>query len=250
MMKRKPESEQEALPAELWKMLTEEGAAQVCAWAEMDTWSIEEGLLLISGIYPDGAEVEWGGNRLGGVHIRNAWPLGERITFLSIPAPTIKLGNLEELPDNGLIATGGEVDLDEQKIRKLSVLRDLEQTLDRARRLWVSGQHDGKRYPPNHFIEWAKSKGITVSSDLEKLTSDRDEFDEESSDGKRIRFAQMKNESGKSDAEIAKGLGISRERFRQLRSAGEKLLANQASKASTLAGQLMPAGVAVKKRKK
>jgi hypothetical protein len=130
------------------------------------------------------------------------------------------------------------------------VLRDLEQTLDRVRRLWVSGQHDGKRYPPNHFIEWAKSKGITVSSDLEKLTSDRDEFDEESPDERCIRFAQMKNESGKSDAEIVKGLGISRERFRQLRSKGEQLIADQASKASTLAGQLMSAGVAVKKRKK
>jgi hypothetical protein len=116
-MKRKPESEQEALPAELRKMIAEEGADQVRVWAEMDTWSTEEGLLLISGIYPGGAEVEWSGNRLGGVHIRNAWPMGERITFLSIPAPTIKLGNLEELPGGGLIATGGEVDLDEQKIR-------------------------------------------------------------------------------------------------------------------------------------
>jgi hypothetical protein len=192
-MKSKPKNEMEALAVETRKMIAEmiaeEGTAQVRAWAEVDTWSIKEGLLLISGIYPDGAEVEWNGNRLGGVHIQNAWPLGERITFLSVPAPTIKPGNLAELPDGGLIMTGGEIDLDEQKIRKLSVLRDLDQTLDRAQRLWIAGQHDGKRFPPSYFIEWAKSKGITVNGELERAVADHQPRESESADDAGGRVA-------------------------------------------------------------
>lgn len=129
-------------------------------------------------------------------------------------------------------------------------MRDLEKTLDRARRLWMAGQHNDKRYPASYFIEWAKSKGISVSGDIERAVEDRDQTGKESADKKRIRFADMKKSSGKSDAELANEVGITRARFQQIRSEGDAILAEQAKKASSFAGQLMPEGVAGKKRKK
>jgi hypothetical protein len=236
--------------------------AEIRSWAEMDTWSVEEGLLLVTGISPDGAGIQWGGwatkdgGRFNRVHIRNAKPLAESITFLTIPAPTVRIGTLVPLPDGGAYSATGELDTDEQKLRKLSILRDLEDRLDRAHRLWVAGPHKDERYPASYFIEWAKSKSIDVPNDLERAVSASMESSaglDEDPDKRRIEFVKMKK-SGMTDAEIAKAEGakgrkISRARVQKLRTEGEEILADKIKKSSTMIGQLNPKGVAGQKSK-
>lgn len=245
--------------ADVGKMIAEKkeerSIAEARDWAEMKTWTVDEWLLLISGINPKGLEIQWRGGGLGGVHLRNAWPLSESVTFLIIPAPTIRISDVKELPGGGLSATG-EVDDDEQKHRKLAVLRNLEKVLDRARRLWAADRHDDQRYPANYFIEWAKSNGMHVNPYLERAVADRSEVvavtgvtarNAHETPGERsIRFAKMRA-AGMSGAEIAKVEGGSVSRANELCRKGEALLAKTAAKATSMCGQLAVQGVATTK---
>lgn len=83
------------------------------------------------------------------------------------------------------------------------------------------------------------------------LLDDACQAEDEAPDNRRIRFARWR-EAGMSGFDMAKadGTGISVTRANQLAREGAVILYEKAAQSQTLAGQLMSAGVAVKKRKK
>ncbi|MDD5387879.1 MAG: hypothetical protein PHD37_00930 [Gallionellaceae bacterium] len=160
----------EAFIADLTKMMAKRQVdrydTELREWLELDTWAVDEGLLLLMGISPEGASVEWDGwqredgGKINRVHIRNARLLSEPITYLSITSPTVDLTKVSQIDDDVFI--GGHFVANEQQLEKQEFLRGIEEQLTRARRLWVSGPHGDSRYPVTHFMEWAEQKGISI----------------------------------------------------------------------------------------
>lgn len=134
---------------------SERRAAEIEEWCRLKTWTVEEGLLLVHGVAPRGAEVQWG--KL--VSVGNARPLDSHELFLAIPAPTSRLLDVRELPGGSLVGNF-EMDEDEAKTDKLNWLRDIEQRLLIAWRRWQAEELKNTRYAPKFFVEWARENGI------------------------------------------------------------------------------------------
>lgn len=143
-------------------------------WLALDTWTVEEGLLLIVGIDPRAAVVEWGGwvSALGAqinkIRIRNARPLSMHPVFFVIPPPVLPPISYEGLPGPATVIRGGlldtQLDTQEEEVKweKIDILQKLEDKLTRVNRLWISGLHDRQRYPVTYFLEWAEKKDIEI----------------------------------------------------------------------------------------
>lgn len=145
--------------------------AELQGWLELDTWTVDEGLLLIVGIDPEAAVVEWGGwvsgygCKINKVRIRNARPLSRHPVFLFIPTPKFPQFAADEVnPEHLTVSYDVLPDAQEEEVKweKLAILQELEKKLSRVHNLWISGQHNAQRYPVAYFIEWAEKKDIEI----------------------------------------------------------------------------------------
>lgn len=153
--------------AEKRKELSDE---ELKGWLALDSWTMEEGLLLIVGIDPKAAVVEWGGwvsalgCRINKVRLLNARLLSKHPLYLAIPSP--KLPHISDEGHPGEFAVSWDVlpDKQEEKVKwdKLTTLQELEEQLSRIHRLWISGQHSEQRYPAAYFLGWAEKKHIEI----------------------------------------------------------------------------------------
>lgn len=127
--------------------------SDVINWLELDTWTPNEALLLLSNINPHGAMIEWGGykNSLGiyidKVKIINVIPLDK--SYYIVP---FKHKDSERFKKVG-----------EEEIKKnFAKLKSYEGQLNRIKKLWDSGQHTKERYPIKYYLDWANKKQITI----------------------------------------------------------------------------------------
>jgi len=132
-------------------------------WLELDTWFVLDALLLLSGISPSGADVDFTGYKnfmgiwINDVKIRNVQPLDENDYFYIIPF------DRETIKDEGW-------EKNEEIINKEKMLATLEIKFRKIKRLWDSrkenwmNSHDypQERNPIRYYINWAKEKKITI----------------------------------------------------------------------------------------
>lgn len=122
-------------------------------WLKLESWTDQEGLLLLAGVCPTGADIQWEGYKnLGGVlldrpKINNALLLNELPSFYFIRCDdksekSVEWGNLVR-----------------EKTHKLNAI---ESRLEWIKRLWDSCKHKGERHSPSYFIDWAVRKKIHV----------------------------------------------------------------------------------------
>jgi hypothetical protein len=159
-----------ALKSQYAMQSKERSDAELQGWLELDTWTVEEGLLLIAGIDPQAAVVKWDGwvsalgHKINKVRLLNARPLSEHPIFLAIPSPESPCISDEGHPGEFTVSWGVMPDAQEEAVKweKLSILQALEEKLTHLNRLWISGQHGGQRYPAAYFIGWAEKKNIEI----------------------------------------------------------------------------------------
>jgi len=133
-----------------------------CQWAsslenylELDTWNINDGLLILAGISPVGADINWDGykNYLNVIidtpTIINAHIFGEETEFYNIPFDVYEGHDWTK------------EDLETIKA-KMEILNEAENRLKRIKRLWDNSQNTDERYPIEYFISWAQEKNITI----------------------------------------------------------------------------------------
>lgn len=144
--------------------------AELRGWLSLDTWTVDEGLLLIGGIDPEAAVLDCRGWRsalgagINRVRILNARPLSRHPIFFAIPEPQLPKFSDYQPPAFPLLTFDPAVNAEDEELKweKVSVLRDLEKHLNSIIRLWRSGEHDRKRYPVAYFIAWAEKHCLDI----------------------------------------------------------------------------------------
>lgn len=144
--------------------------AELRGWLSLDTWTVDEGLLLIGGIDPEAAVLDrrgWVsalGARINRVRILNARPLSRHPVFLAIPQPLLPQLSDYQPPAFPSLTVDPAANAEDEDLKweKVSVLHELEERLNNVIRLWRSGEHDRKRYPVAYFIEWAEQNHLDI----------------------------------------------------------------------------------------
>lgn len=156
--------------------------SKISEWLSLETWLPKDALLLLAGIDPSGAVVEWTYENFMGVQIDNprisvANDLNSIHDDYIIPPPDawddditalkkkIRKGqNL--LPPDQLAELEGQLARLEGHVQDESVQRRARQLKLRSKILstlskaWFSGDHDAeKRYSPEHYVGWAAVRG-------------------------------------------------------------------------------------------
>jgi hypothetical protein len=187
------QAETKGVPIEVSFVLSMKGTREVARdpyaysdlawWLGLETWKPREALLLLAGVSPKAAVVDWTYENFMGVEIdrptiraavdlnavydnydvptRDAWDDDiadvqrilregkESLTDDRKKALEDKLSDLKEMRD------GPEV------VRRATELRHRSNILDALSSQWFSGDHDAeKRYSPDHFIGWASARGF------------------------------------------------------------------------------------------
>ncbi|WP_157421861.1 hypothetical protein [Acidovorax sp. Root219] len=148
-------------------------------WLGFETWLPRDALLLLAGVSPTAALVDWTYQNLMGAEIdkptiRTASDLNGIYDRYSVPSPSDWAEDIEEIK----IQLKEEANQEkrkklEQELRSYEASRDEPSTVRRAIELrhrsnilgalsdqWFSGDHDPeKRYSPEHFISWALARG-------------------------------------------------------------------------------------------
>jgi len=127
----------------------------------LETWSQEEGLLILASIDPLGADVNWDGyENYMGVHIDsvkliNATLLEDDGDHYDLPHGLSE----EEAKDKWKFDDDFIRHLQDrqEKIRRYSA------KLSHVKKTWDASYFKEERYSPKHYIEWAKSKNIGIS---------------------------------------------------------------------------------------
>jgi len=127
----------------------------------LETWSQEEGLLILASIDPLGADVNWDGyENYMGVHIDsvkliNATLLEDDGDHYDLPHDLSE----EEAKDKWKFDDDFIRHLQDrqEKIRRYSA------KLSHVKKTWDASYFKEERYSPKHYIEWAKSKNIGIS---------------------------------------------------------------------------------------
>lgn len=180
------------LPFEVSFYLTIQGLRQVAqepyqystlsSWLALETWRPKDALLLLAGISPSGAVVDWSYQNFMGVEIDTprisvATDLNAIHDQYIIPSPSdwsddiadVKTRLRGKTPE---LSTESRKKLEAQ-LASLEALRDGPEVQRRAKQLehrsnilaalsqmWHSGDHDvDKRYSPEHFLGWAEARG-------------------------------------------------------------------------------------------
>lgn len=154
-------------PRKKWLAWSE---AELRGWLSLDTWTVDEGLLLIANIDPEAAVVDgrgWVstlGVKIKRVRILNARPLSRPPVFLGIPPPQLPQFSDYEPPAFRSLTFNPGLNAEEEELKweKVSVLQELEERLNSIVRLWRSGVHDRKRYSARYFIEWAQAHSLQI----------------------------------------------------------------------------------------
>jgi len=151
-------------------------------WLGFETWRPRDALLLLAGVSPTGAVVDWSYENFMGATIdkpaiRAATDLDAIYDQYDIPQPdawskdiTIVKNRLRNEADTltDEQRKGLEDDLrsleklrdDPSTVRRAEVLRHRSNILSALSDVWFSGDHDAeKRYSPEHFISWAEARG-------------------------------------------------------------------------------------------
>lgn len=180
------------LPFEVSFYLSMKGTRQVAqdpyqysalsSWLNLETWKPKDALLLLAGVSPTGAGVDWSYQNFMGVEIDSprisvATDLNAIGDQYSIPSPSDWSDDIAEVKAR-LRSKTSELSEDERKnlqgqLASLEKLRDGPEVQRRAKQLkhrsnilaalsrrWHSGDHDAdKRYSPEHFLGWADARG-------------------------------------------------------------------------------------------
>ena len=133
-----------------------------CQWAsnlknylELDSWNIKDGLLILAGISPAGADIKWDGykNYLNVIidtpTIINAHIFGEETEFYNIPFDVCEGYDWTKEESETIKA-------------KMETLNEAENRLKRIKRLWDNSKNTDERYSIEYFISWAQEKNITI----------------------------------------------------------------------------------------
>jgi len=164
---------------------------------DLDNWKSHEAVLILCGIDPDGASIEYGysnflGAHIDGVRIKNVIFFGEEDSY-DIPTKEDlfdlrdeyirKIDGIRgELNDDFLTPSASEKRVKENKIlKKEKLIKSLEhlmndehfnsvwdlrqkysEHLSRMNKLWESGKHENKN-SPDYYIKWAESKKLNIS---------------------------------------------------------------------------------------
>jgi hypothetical protein len=129
----------------------------------LDSWSVEEGLLILAGIAPSSANIVWNS------HIEYpTGAVGEEVAIIeavcvdSIDMPFMDMGPslMREIIENGSV-TYSEEEID-QINDCLAEIGTIHHKLNRIYRIWKSGDHSEERYPISYFVNWALERNITI----------------------------------------------------------------------------------------
>jgi hypothetical protein len=155
-------------------------------YLNFDSWSIEEGLLLLGGVSPDGAIVRMGyiENHRGGhvkgvrVDLANILDVVEDLYFYPIKKDlwrekdrlknNIHLVSITTKNEEELAKLNAEIEhvtgmLDDRMCQQVwDIFEEYNSRLSRIYRMWSSGFHSGDRFTKQYFFDWATDKGIEV----------------------------------------------------------------------------------------
>ena len=153
-------------------------------WLELETWTPKQALLLLAGVSPDAAKVDWTYKNFAGVEISR--PKIRMATVLNAIHDTYDVPERDAWDDDicevkrelGQSASGNlsedrKRDL-QRELAKLEALRDEDTVVRREKTMlhrsnilaglskrWFSGDHDvAARNFPSHFIGWAAARGF------------------------------------------------------------------------------------------
>lgn len=157
--------------------------SELANWLELETWAPKDALLLLAGVSPKGAAVDWTYENFVGVPIDN--PRIRIASDLGAVYDTYMLPNRDDWDDDIRAVKDRLLDANQQlsddkraeledKLRKLKSMRDDESLVRREQQLthrsnilsvlsqrWYSGDHDAaRRYSPEHFLGWAQARGF------------------------------------------------------------------------------------------
>jgi len=134
--------------------------SELRAWLKLDTWKQNDGLLLITGIEPQGADVNWEGYKnYMGVHIEgtqliNACLLDDAEDYYDLPH------NMGE--DEAKNKWNYGEDLIEELAERNKTIQKYSKILNDIKIIWDASNFKDERYSPKHYIEWAVSKNIDL----------------------------------------------------------------------------------------
>lgn len=151
-------------------------------WLNLETWKPKDALLLLSGISPNAAKVDWTYENFMGVQIE--YPRIKAATDLTSVDDVYDIPERDAWDDDirateshikskGDAMAAEERSLFEFELQRLKGYRDTPVIKERAEELhhrsnilaalsrqWFSGDHDAeKRYSPEHYLGWAAARG-------------------------------------------------------------------------------------------
>lgn len=152
-------------------------------WLGFETWKPRDALLLLAGVSPTAALVDWTyenfmGAQIDRPKIRAASDLDAVYDHYDVPSPSDWSEDIADIKKRlrveANVLTDDERDKLEAEMRSLEKLRDDPSTVRRAAELrhrsnilaalsdqWFSGDHDPeKRNTPEYFIAWADTRGF------------------------------------------------------------------------------------------
>ncbi len=129
-------------------------------WLEHDTWSNNDALLIIIGIEPTGADVNWDGfENVNGIHV-NIAKLVNASFFDDIYDSYIDPHYIseDELKEWGYT----DIETIDQLAQRREKILAYSSKLGKVKSLWDASDFDKERYSPKHYIDWAARKKIHV----------------------------------------------------------------------------------------
>lgn len=127
--------------------LSEYSPVRLHIWFRLDHWTVQEGLLLLSGFDPKAIPL----NEKGEIAIPFVTEERRKMREMSFIRRLDNLTPFKEMTEDLI----GET-------RSTTMAWDIWQEHAQILRIWKSGAHNEERYPPKYFIEWAISKRLPI----------------------------------------------------------------------------------------
>lgn len=135
----------------------------ISEYFDLDSWSVKEGLLILSGIVPRSANIDWNSHIEYGTGVfQESVKIRGAVILEGVGMSFMDMGHvlMNEVVEKGSVAYSEEEVLQIKDC--LDIIGNASGRLNRLNRIWKSGDHSDKRYPISYFINWAQERNIKI----------------------------------------------------------------------------------------